>query len=118
MLRQRLPREENEPHRRFVASLGCLICGATNTQAAHVRYADLTVGKEYCGKQEKPDDCFVVPLCIGHHSHQHAWHAGERDWWDKAGIDPVKVALRLFSVTGDSARGEAIVSACREQRAA
>lgn len=116
-LRQRLPRNENEPHRRFVASLGCLICGATNTQAAHVKYADLSVGKEFCGKSEKPDDCFVVPLCVECHRQQHDF-GSEFNWWKRRRIDPVKRSLRLYSVTGDSARGEAIVSACREQRAA
>lgn len=115
-LRQRQPREENEPHRRFVASLGCLICGARNVQAAHVRYADLSVGKEFCGKSEKPDDKFTVPLCVEHHRMQHNWP--ERDWWKLSGIDPIKVALALFAVTGNSERGEFIVSSCREQRAA
>lgn len=116
MLRQRLPREENEPHRKFVASLGCLICGATNTQAAHVRYGEPEIGKPQVGLQEKSDDCFVVPLCVAHHAAQHNWN--ERDWWAISGIDPIKLALRLYSVTGDYTRGEVIVSACREQRAA
>jgi hypothetical protein len=115
-MRQRHPREENEKHRRFIASLPCLICGARDVQAAHVRYADLSVGKEYCGKQEKPDDRFTVPLCIKHHESQHEWN--ERNWWKLTGIDPIKVALALYSVSGDQARGEMIVNSCREQCAA
>jgi hypothetical protein len=116
-LRQRQPRQENDKHLRFVASMGCLICGARNVQAAHVRYADLSVGKEFCGKQEKPDDKFTVPLCVEHHRTQHSW-GSERDWWKLAEIDPIKTALALFAVSGDEARGEMIVSSCREQRAA
>lgn len=116
-LRQRQPRIENEPHRRFVAGLPCLICGATNVQAAHIKYADLTIGKPFTGGAMKADDCFVVPLCVGHHDHQHMF-GNERDWWKLADIDPIKTALALFAVTGDEARGEMIVSACREQRAA
>lgn len=117
MLRQRTPRQHDEKHLRFISQLGCLICGAHDVQAAHVKYADLSVGKEFCGKSEKPDDCFVVPLCIEHHAEQHSF-GNERDWWRQEEIDPIKIALALFSVTGNFARGEVIVSACREQRAA
>ncbi len=117
MLRQRQPRQENDKHLRFIASLGCLICGARDVQACHVRYADLTVGKEFCGKSEKPDDKFTLPLCCEHHRIQHAY-GNEREWWRLLDVDPIKTALALYAVTGDSARGELIVSSCREQRAA
>ena len=116
MLRQRQPREQNEKHLRFVAGLPCVICGSTQVQAAHVRFADLTVGKEYTGKQEKPADKYTVPLCVSHHAQQHRFD--ERAWWEMTCIDPVELALALFAVSGDQARGEVIVSSCREQRAA
>lgn len=113
MLRQRQPREENEPHRRFIAGLPCLICGAPDVQAAHVSYPDLTIDKPFTG-WGKADDCFVVPLCVGHHASQHS-AGNEREWWELHEIDPIKVALRLFSVTGDHGRGEMIVNASRDR---
>lgn len=116
-LRQRIPREENEKHRRYISQLPCLLCGSTDVQCAHVRFADLTVGKEYTGKSEKPDDKYTLPICCGHHKHQHDF-GDERAWWEMSGIDPVKTALALFAVSGDLSRGEVIISACREQRAA
>lgn len=118
MLRQRQPRFECEPHRRFVASLPCVICGSHDVQAAHIRYGEPEYGKPQVGMAEKSDDCFVVPLCVAHHMHQHHWEGGERDWWNVAQIDAVKLALRLFSVSGDVSRGDTIVRSCREQRAA
>ena len=66
---------------------------------------------------EKPDDKFTVPLCVSHHSEQHAW-GDERGWWMKYEIDPIKVALALYAVTGNHERGEMIVRSCREQCAA
>jgi hypothetical protein len=116
-LRQRMPREHDEKHLRFIASLPCLLCPARDVQAAHVRYADLSVGKPFTGGQTKPDDKFTVPLCCEHNRLQHAW-GSERDWWKLAEIDPIKIALALYAVSGDEARGEMIVSSCREQRAA
>lgn len=108
-MRQRRPRIENEPHRRFVAGLPCLICGA-ESQAAHVSYSDLSIAKPGTGMASKADDCFVVPLCPRHHEAQH--HYGrEREWWQMHDIDPIKVSLRLFSVSGDQDRGEEIARA-------
>lgn len=113
----RQPRIENESHRRFIAGLPCLCCGATDVQCAHIKYSEPEIAKRSVGMQEKSDDCFTVPLCVEHHRLQHAW-GNEREWWRLFGIDPVKVALRLYSVSGDQARGEMIVSACRAQLAA
>lgn len=109
-LRQRMPRVEDEKHRRFVAGLACVICGREDVQAAHVNFADLSIAKPYRGHGEKSDDCFVVPLCVEHHADQHAY-GNERLWWEIYGRDPVKIALRLYSVSGDHARGEQIVHA-------
>jgi hypothetical protein len=42
----------------------------------------------------KPSDEFAVPLCRSHH------RAGdERAWWQANGIDPVKVARKLWKHT-------------------
>jgi hypothetical protein len=108
-MRQRQPRMENPKHRRFIASCPCLICGSPDVQAAHVRYPDLEAGKRSTGGAETADDCFTVPLCVRHHAAQHAF-GDERRWWENFGIDPVKVGLRLYSVTGDQNRAEAIIN--------
>jgi hypothetical protein len=41
---------------------------------------------------------FAVPLCRGHHRAAHRSH-DERGWWRQAGIDPIKVARRLWKET-------------------
>lgn len=115
MIRQ--PRQHDPDHLAFVRTLPCLLCGDdTATEAAHVRYADPMIGKSNPGLQAKPHDKFTIPLCGSDHRTQH--ENGEKQWWSKLGIDPVKVALALYAVSGDYAEGCRIVSACRGLRAA
>jgi hypothetical protein len=46
----------------------------------------------------KTSDEFAVPLCRIHHRAAH--RAGdERAWWKAAGIDPLKIARRLWKDT-------------------
>ena len=46
----------------------------------------------------KASDEFSVPLCRVHHRAAH--RAGdERAWWKAAGIDPIKIARRLWKET-------------------
>ncbi len=70
----------------------CLICGA-QAEAAHVRMSSA----EY-KKLNGRDDHFVVPLCPGHHRlYPDAQHTmGERQFWTLQGIDPLKIAKRLW----------------------
>ena len=116
-LRQRLPREHDEAHLQFVRGLPCMVCGNNiETQAAHIRFADLRFAKPYTGRQEKPHDRWAVPLCGQHHALQHGMN--EREWWIQVGIDPVPVAMAIALNSGDQASGEQIVSACGEKAAA
>jgi hypothetical protein len=116
-VRQRQPRETDPAHLDFVRGLPCCICGNNiETQAAHVRYADLRFAKPYTGRQEKPHDRWAVPLCGRHHTLQHGMN--EREWWKLADVDPIPVAMALALNSGDQAAGEMIVSACRERCAA
>jgi len=46
----------------------------------------------------KVSDEFAVPLCRGHHRAVHRSH-DERAWWRQGGIDPIKVARRLWRKT-------------------
>lgn len=117
-MRQRQPRDKNDAHLKYIRTLGCLLCGDdTTTESAHVAMIDRSVAKGMTSMAGKADDRFTVPMCGTHHWQQH--DAGnERDWWMFSGLDPIKVALALYSVTGDYARGCEIVSACRERVAA
>jgi hypothetical protein len=106
MIRQ--PRQHSEKHLSYIRGLPCIICGdPTRTEAAHVRFADLTVGKRPVGKGEKPDDAWALPLCGEHHRAQHM--VNERSWWEAQRIDALRVALALFKFTGNHEIGEQIV---------
>jgi hypothetical protein len=49
----------------------------------------------------KASDEFVVPLCRTHHRAVH--RAGdERAWWKATGIDPLKVARKLWKDTREN----------------
>jgi hypothetical protein len=48
-----------------------------------------------CSAFRKVSDEFAVPLCLGHHRAVHR-SRDERAWWRQAGIDPIKVARRLW----------------------
>lgn len=85
----------DERHRRFIASLCCIVSGASDTQAAHIRKGSV------CGIGLKPSDEMTIPLSVSEHALQH--HIGEKIYWDdKGGIERVrKLASDLYSVTGD-----------------
>jgi hypothetical protein len=107
-VRQRLPRIENAKHLAFIRQLPCLSCGDnTSTEAAHIRFGSPQAWKRQCGKAEKPDDVWTLPLCGKCHRDQHS--AGERFFWGLKDIDPIFVALALWRVTGDVESGEAII---------
>lgn len=78
--------------------------------------ADRSVAKPMTGIATKPDDRFTVPMCGVHHRHQHG--RNERDWWLIAGVDPVKLALALYSVSGNYEAGMQIIAANCEHVAA
>lgn len=93
------PRQHDEAHLKFVRQLPCVVCGNdTSTEAAHIRFACLEVGKRHVGKGEKPDDLWAVPLCGVHHRMQHEF--GEEQFWHAWGRDPIKIALALWAHTG------------------
>jgi ERF superfamily len=85
-------RYRNREHLRYVAQQACLICGRKQSDPHHLRYLQpRALGR-------KASDEFAVPLCRSHHRAVH--RAGdEQAWWKAAGIDPVKVARRLWRQT-------------------
>jgi hypothetical protein len=85
-------RYRNREHLRYVAQKACLICGRTPSDPHHLGFTQpRALGR-------KVSDEFAVPLCRGHHRAVHR-SRDERAWWRQAGIDPIKVARRLWKET-------------------
>jgi hypothetical protein len=85
-------RYRNREHLRCVAQQACLICGRKPSDPHHLGFAQpRALGR-------KVSDEFAVPLCRGHHRLVHR-SRDERAWWRQAGIDPIKVARRLWRET-------------------
>src|SRR5262249_26799543 len=85
-------RYRNRAPLRSVAKLPCLICGRKPSDPHHLRYSQpRALGR-------KASDEFAVPLCRVHHRAVHRAR-DERDWWQAAGIDPIKVARKLWKDT-------------------
>jgi hypothetical protein len=97
-------RYRNREHLRYVAQHACLVCGRKPSDPHHLGFTQpRALGR-------KVSDEFAVPLCRGHHRAVHR-SRDEPAWWRQAGIDPVKVARRLWEET----RG---IGRRRSQRAA
>jgi hypothetical protein len=85
-------RYRNREHLRSVAKQACLICGRKPCDPHHLRYLQpRALGR-------KASDEFAVPLCRVHHRAVHRAR-DERAWWQAAGIDPIKVARKLWKDT-------------------
>src|SRR6516165_3048880 len=85
-------RYRNREHLRYVMQQACLVCGRKPSDPHHLRFTQpRALGR-------KVSDEFAVPLCRGHHRAAHRSH-DERGWWRQAGIDPIKVARRLWKET-------------------
>ena len=95
-------------HLAFVRQLACVVCGKSSpSEVAHVRS-----GSDG-GAGLKPGDRYCLPLCSDCHSLQHQF--GELTFWSTVRIDPLNVALRLWTVSGDVKAGERIVFRARQQ---
>src|SRR5262249_37645642 len=95
-------------HLAFIRQLPCTGCGQpAPTEAAHVRSgSDAATGV-------KPSDRFSLPLCTECHALQHQF--GELRFWSVLRIDPLNVAFRLWTMSGDVKAGERIVFRARQQ---
>lgn len=84
------PRRLRDPvHRRFVASLPCLVCGRAPSHAHHVRFAQPRA------MGSKVSDEWTVPLCALHHRALHHFGAEEK-WWEQMKIDALAEAQKLW----------------------
>ena len=111
-LRQRQPRQRNEQHLRWLRTLECLVSGSRQkVEAAHVRFDDPVLGKRQTGIGERPDDRWALPLARDIHADQH--RHGEREWWARQGIDPLRIAQQLYCVSGDTEAGETVIRMAR-----
>src|SRR5262249_27770802 len=82
-------RYRNREHLRYVAQQACLVCGRKPSDPHHLGFTQpRALGR-------KVSDEFAVPLCRGHHRAAHR-SRDERAWWRQAGIDPIKIARRLW----------------------
>lgn len=108
MLRQRQPRQIDNAHLKFVRQQPCAIkfCNRPS-EAAHIRFGCLAIGKLPTGMGEKPDDKWTCPLCAYHHrtgiASQHAI-GNEEEFWRLAGLNPFEIAARLFIESGGAER--------------
>ena len=95
-------------HLAFVRQLPCVACGkAAPSEAAHVRTG--TDG----GVGVKPGDRYAVPLCAACHAKQH--RIGELTFWSALRVDPINVALRLWTISADIKAGQRTVFRARQQ---
>jgi len=85
-------RYRNRNHLRFVSQQPCLVCARKPSDAHHIKF----VQPRALGR--KASDEFAVPLCRSHHRAVH--RAGDEEaWWQQTGIDPAKVARKLWNHT-------------------
>ena len=95
-------------HLAFVRQLPCVVCGkAAPSEAAHVRS-----GSD-AGAGMKPSDRYSVSLCTSCHALQHEF--GELRFWSVVRIDPLNVAFRLWTVSGNIKAAERVVFRTRQQ---
>jgi ERF superfamily len=85
-------RYRNKEHLRYVTLQPCLLCARKPSDAHHLRF----VQPRALGR--KTSDEFAVPLCRIHHRAAHRT-GDERAWWKAAGIDPLKIARKLWKDT-------------------
>jgi hypothetical protein len=85
-------RYRNRQHLRYVMQQPCLLCGRKPSDPHLLRYLQpRALGR-------KASDEFAVPLCRVHHRAAHL--AGDEcAWWQAAGIDPIKIARKLWKDT-------------------
>lgn len=111
ILSQRDPREHEPDHLAWIRTLPCVVClDDTATEAAHVRLSDARAAKVNPGVGQKPHDRWTVPLCSDCHREQHDC-GDEAKWWALYDRDPILIALALYSVSGDYAKGMTIIRA-------
>lgn len=91
-LRQREPRQHDPKRLAWLRTQPCVVCGAINTEACHIRVGSINHDKRETGMGEKASDKWTVSLCNRCHREQHA-HGDELSWWASKGMDPFLTAI-------------------------
>jgi ERF superfamily len=100
-------RYRSKEHLRYVMTQPCLFCARKPSDPHHLRFMQpRALGR-------KTSDEFVVPLCRTHHRAAHR-AANEQAWWNAIGIDPVKVAHKLWQESRVGKPNDATGAALRE----
>jgi ERF superfamily len=100
-------RYRSKEHLRHVIAQPCLFCARKPSDPHHLRFMQpRALGR-------KTSDEFVVPLCRIHHRAAHR-AANEQAWWKAIGIDPVKVAHKLWKESRVGKPNDPIGAAVRE----
>jgi hypothetical protein len=90
-------RLRDRDHLKFVSTQPCLACGRSPSDAHHLKFAQgRSLGR-------KVSDEFTVPLCRAHHRELHQ-RGDERLWWQRANLDPLPIAQRLWQHTRSDAQ--------------
>lgn len=101
-------------HLIWIRTLPSAVSGRMGCEAAHVSFPDRRFGKPERGKSKKADDNWVLPLTADEHRDQHdCKDGGERDWWERHGIDATTLASRLWAVSEDTEAGILILNTAR-----
>lgn len=91
---------KDERHLAFIRTLPCVITGKLGCEACHIRTGSAEYNKKHTGKSQKPSDSWTVPMRPELHREQHSMN--EADFWKLYGINPFRLASRLYEVTGDT----------------
>ena len=96
----RQPRLVDPKYLAWLRKLPCTVCSKpAPSDAAHIRFGSVLVGKRAVGMGEKPDDRWAVSLCRACHTDQHA--NNEFDWWQThSSISPLTIAVTLYGFYG------------------
>lgn len=92
--RAKVPARDAKGFKSFIHDLPCVICGASDIEAAHISYDDLRYGKVGRAGYRKEDDRWLIPLAKPYHDEQHSMN--EREFWRMHEIDPVRVSAALW----------------------
>lgn len=97
--RQKVHRTTSDNHLAFVRTLPCLASGLSGRVQAH----HLTINRHRMGRKMGDDSAIPIQEELhGDTQGPQALHAvGEKNFWNRRGIDPRPVALFLWENTGD-----------------
>ncbi len=96
-------RIRDKEHLKFVSRQPCLVCGRQPSDAHHLRFAQpRALGM-------KVSDEFTVSLCRTHHRNLHQT-GNELAWWEKARIEPLPIARKLWETSHPRAASRSTAS--------